>query len=158
MNTDYKIITKILAERLKLLLPRLIHSDQKVFVKGRNISGANRLIQYLIEYADQNNLNASIIFIDYMKAFDSVEWDWTLKCLENFNFGVKFRSWIEIIFKNAKTSILTNRFRTSYFKISRAMRQGCPISPLLYILQAEPLACAICKNGSIIISVTPYLP
>ena len=58
MNTDYKIITKILAERLKLFLPRLIHSDQKGFVNGRNISEANRLIQDLIEYADQNNLHS----------------------------------------------------------------------------------------------------
>ena len=66
MNTDYKIITKILAERLKLFLPRLIHSDQKDFVNGRNTSEANRLKQDLIEY---NNLNTSIIFIDYMKAF-----------------------------------------------------------------------------------------
>ena len=86
-----------------------------------------------------------------------MEWDWTLKCMENFNFGVKFRSWIEMIFKNAKTSILTNGFRTSYFKISRSVQQGCPISPLLYILQAEPLACAIRKNESIIGIPLPHI-
>ena len=157
LSNDYKIITKVLAERLKLFLPKLIHSDQKGFVSGRNISEANRLIQDIIEYADQENLTASIIFIDYMKAFDRVEWDWTLQCLETFNFGVKFRSWIKMIFKNAKTSILTNGFRTSYFKISRSMRQGCPISPLLYILQAEPLACAIRKNQIIIGIPLPYI-
>ena len=115
------------------------------------------MIQDIIEHADQNNLTASIIFIDYMKAFDRVEWDWTLKCLETFNFGIKFRSWIKMIFKNAKTCILTNGFRTSYFKISRSMRQGCPISPLLYILQAEPLACAIRKNEKIIGISLPYI-
>ena len=157
LNTDYKIITKILAERLKLFLPTLIHSDQKGFVNGRNISEANRLIQDVIEYADQNNLAASIIFIDYMKAFDRVEWDWTLKCLETFNFGSKFRSWVKMIFKHARTSVLTNGFRTSYFQISRSMRQGCPISPLLYILQAEPLACAIRKNENIIGISLPYI-
>ena len=54
-----------------------------------------------------------------------------------------------MVFKNAKTSILTNGFRSSYFKISRSMRQGCPVSPLLFILQAEPLACAIRKNNNI---------
>ena len=62
-----------------------------------------------------------------------------------------------MIFKNAKTSILKNGFRTSYFKISRSMRQGCPISPLLYILQAEPLACAIRKNEKIIGISLPYI-
>ena len=48
-----------------------------------------------------------------------------------------------MIFKEAKTSILTNGFRSTYFRISRSMRQGCPVSPLLSILQAEPLACAV---------------
>ena len=115
------------------------------------------MIQDIIENADQNNLTAYISFIDYMKAFDRVEWDWTLKYLETFNFGIKFRSWIKMIFKNSKTSKLTNGFRTSYFKISRSMRQGCPISPLLYILQAEPLACAIRKNEKIIGISLPYI-
>ena len=54
-----------------------------------------------------------------------------------------------MVFKSAKTSILTNGYRSSYFSISRSMRQGCPVSPLLFILQAEPLACAIRKNTSI---------
>ena len=62
-----------------------------------------------------------------------------------------------MIFKNAKTSIVINGFRTNYFEISRAMRQGCPISPLLYILQAEPLACAIRKNQNIIGIPLPYI-
>ena len=56
---------------------------------------------------------------------------WTYKCLAVFNFGSKFRKWIHIIFKSAKTSILTNGFRSRYFKISRSVRQGCPVSPLL---------------------------
>ena len=73
----------------------------------------------------------------------------TLQCLKQFNFGNKFISWIDMVFKNAKTSILTNGFRSSYFKISRSMRQGCPVSPLLFILQAEPLACALRKNTNI---------
>ena len=80
------------------------------------------MLQDLIEYSDQNKLTSSIIFIDYMKAFDRVEWDSTLKCLDKFNFGVKFRSWIRMIFKNAKSSILTDGFRSKYFQMSRSMR------------------------------------
>ena len=81
-------------------------------MSGRNNSEANCLLQDIIEYSDQNKLTLSIIFIDYMKAFDRVEWDWTLKCWEKSNFVVKFRSWMRMIFKNAKTSILTNGFRS----------------------------------------------
>ena len=156
LNTDYKIITKLLAERLKLFLPKLVHSDQKGFISGRNISDANRLVQDIIEYSDRNQLNSAVIFLDYKKAFDRVEWEWTIRCLQKFNFCQKFQSWIKMIFKHAKASILTNGFRSKYFMISRSMRQGCPISPLLYILQAEPLACAIRKNRNIIGITLPY--
>ena len=55
-----------------------------------------------------------------------------------------------MIYKNAKPCILTNGFRSSYFQISRSMRHGCPVSPLIYILQAEPLACTIQNNHNII--------
>ena len=149
LNVDYKIVTKVLAERLKIVLPKIIHPDQKGFVKGRNINQANRLLQDIISFSDQKEQNAAIIFLDYEKAFDRVEWSWTLKCLKQFNFGGNFISWIDMVFKNAKTSILTNGFRSSYFKISRSMRQGCPVSPLLFILQAEPLACAVRNNSNI---------
>ena len=150
LNVDYKIITKLLAERLKPLLPTIIHSDQKGYVNGRNISEANRLLQDIIDYSEQNNINSSIIFLDYQKAFDRVEWGWALKCLERFNFGQKFIGCIQMIYKNAKTCLLTNGYRSSYFRISRSMRQGCPVSPLIYILQAEPLACSIRRNRDII--------
>ncbi|MEW8548721.1 MAG: reverse transcriptase family protein, partial [Candidatus Thiodiazotropha sp.] len=157
LNVDYKIITKILAERIKQVLPSIIHSDQKGFVRGRNICEANRLLQDIIFYTDQNQINSAVIFLDYEKAFDRVEWSWTLNCLRKFNFGTKFTSWINMIFKHAKTSILTNGFRSSFFKISRSMRQGCPVSPLLFILQAEPLACAIRKNRDIKGIPLPYI-
>ena len=55
-----------------------------------------------------------------------------------------------MIYANAKTCLLTNGYRSSYFRISRSMRQGCPVSPFIYILQAEPLACAIHNNNNII--------
>ena len=150
LNVDYKIITKLLSERLKPLLPQIIHSDQKRYVNGRNISEANRLLQDIIDYSEQNNINSSIIFLDYQKAFDRVEWGWALKCLNRFNFGPKFIGWIQMIYKNAKTCLLTNGYRSSYFRISRSMRQGCPVSPLIYILQAEPLACTIRNNHNIV--------
>ena len=145
-----------MAERLKKVLPSIIHPDQKGFVSGRNISEANRMIQDIIYYSDNQNINSSIIFLDYQKAFDRVEWSWTDKCLEAFNFGTKFRNWIQMIFKNAKTCILTNDFQSKYFKISRSMRQGSPVSPLLYIIQSEPLACAIRSNNRIIGFPLPY--
>ena len=107
---------------------------------------SNRLIQDIIEYTDKTQLKGSIIFLDQQKAFDRVEWDWVDWCFEKFNFGEKFRLWMKMLTNKAKTCILTNGFMSKYFPISRSTRQGCPISPLIYIIQAEPLACAIRGN------------
>ena len=69
--------------------------------------------------------------------------------LKTFNFGGKFRGWIQMLVKNATTSINTNGFASNFFSISRSCRQGCPVAPLIYILQAEPMACAIRGNNDI---------
>ena len=149
LNTDYKIISKILANRLKKVLPKIIHADQKGFVPGRNIQDANRLIQDLIKYTDDEDLEGAIIFLDQEKAFDRVEWGWVDACLKKFNFGDKFRKWISMLTFHAKTSINTNGYLSKFFPISRSARQGCPISPLIYIIQAEPFACKIRANTKI---------
>ena len=143
LNSDYKIIAKILAERLKVVLPKLIHSDQKGFVKGRNINEANRLIQDVIYYTDREDDDGIIIFLDQQKTFDRVEWGWVDHVLSKFNFGEQFRELVQMLFKYAQTCIKTNGFVSKYFNISRSCRQGFPIAPLVYILQAEPVACAI---------------
>ena len=148
LNIDYKLVTKILAERLKTVLPNIIH--QKGSVAGRNILEANKMLQDIIDLSERQNINSSIIFLDYQKTFDRVECRWTYKCLEAFNCGSKVRNWIQMIFNNAKTCIFTNGIR------SRSMRQGCPFSPLLYIIKAEPLACAIRGNDKIIGFPSPY--
>ena len=125
LNVDYKIITKILAERLKPLLPNIIHPDQKGYVNGRTIFEANRLLKDVIDYSEENNINSSIIFLDYQKAFDRVEWAWALKVLEQFNFGPKFIQWINMIYKNAKTCLLTNGYRSCYLRNRSALAVNC---------------------------------
>ena len=135
---------------LKPLLPNIIHPDQKGYVNGRNIFEANRLLKDVIEYSEENKINSSIIFINYQKAFDRFEWGWALQCLEKFNFGPKFIQWSQMVYKNAKTCMLTNGYRSCYCSKSRSIRQDCHVSPLIFILQAEPLACAIRKNKNVI--------
>ena len=122
LNCDYKIISKLLAERLKNVLTKLIHPDQKGFVKGRNISEANRMIQDIIQYADEENEEGIIVFLDQQKAFDRVEWGWVDFVLKTFNFWEKFRGWIQMLVKNATTYIKTNGFVSKFFSISRSCK------------------------------------
>ena len=150
LNTDYKIISKLLAERLKVVLPNIINTDQKGFVKGRNIFQGNRLLQDIIDYTDIEDEEGAIIFLDQQKAFDRAEWEWIDLCLEKFGFGKKFRGWVKMLCKFAKTCVQTNGFTSRFVTITRSIRQGCPIAPMLYILQAEPFAASVRSNPNII--------
>jgi hypothetical protein len=94
LNSDYKIISKLLANRIN----KIIHTDQKGFVAGRNISENNE---------DEEGV---IIFVDQQKAFDRMEWGWLNYDMECFNFGLKFREWVYMLFKKGKTCIKTNGF------------------------------------------------
>lgn len=150
LNTDYKIITKILTGRLKPILPNIIHSDQRGFIKDRNIEESIRLLSDVIEYTDKENKGGAIIFLDQQKAFDRVEWGWLETCLDKFGFGKNMIEWIQMTYKYSKSCVLTNGYLSKFFSLSRSVKQGCPIAPLLYIIQAEALACSIRNSNSII--------
>jgi hypothetical protein len=108
-----------------------------------------QMIQDIIQYVDKENEEGIIVFLDQQKAFDRVELRWVDFVLKVFNFGEKHRGWIQMLVKNVTTSIKTNGFVSKYFSISRSCRQGCPVAPLIYTLQAEPMACAIRENNDI---------
>ena len=140
LNVDYKILSKVLAERLKGVLPDIIHNDQKGCVKGRYIGENIRLIEdtlYEIEHSEDDSI---ILLQDQEKAFDRVEWSWLFSTLKHFNFGDTFIDWLYTLYKNAKSSIITNGQQSAYFNITRGIRQGDSLSALLYIIQLEPLA------------------
>jgi hypothetical protein len=101
------------------------------------------MIDDIIEFVDNEDEEGVIIFVDQQKAFDRMEWGWLNYVMECFNFGLKFREWVYMLFKKGKTCIKTNGFISKFFAISRSARQGCPAAPILYIIQAEPMACAI---------------
>ena len=87
LNTDYKIIAKVMANRLKRILDEIIHNDQTGFLKGRNIGCNVRSIIDLVDYCDANNLPGSIVLLDIEKAFDSVEHDYLFEVLKAFSLG-----------------------------------------------------------------------
>ena len=149
LNVDYKIIAKCFALRFKPLLPSLINSNQKGYVNGRFINESNRLIQDIITYADTENIDGLIVFLDQTKAFDRVEWPWVKMCLQRFGFGEKTVDWVNMLLKSSLTAIQTNGFVSEYFSISRSIKQGCPVAPILYILQAEAMACAVRNDANI---------
>ena len=148
LNVDYKLLTKVLAMRIKveLILPKLIHTDQTGFISGRYIGQNIRLLSDIMEFSDSKTFQGIFLFVDFEKAFDTLEWSFILKTLEAFNFGDNFRKWVSVLYNNVQSSVMNGGFMTNYFEISRGIRQGCPLSPSLFILAVELLALKIRQN------------
>ena len=143
LNTDYKILSKAIANRILKLLPNLISEEQTCSVKGRKITQNLLINRDFIEYANRNNLKASLISLDQMKAFDRVEWTYLIKILEKMNFGNKFISHIQLLYNNIYSRVKVNGFLSTLFLIERGLRQGCPLSAILYVIISEVLNMAI---------------
>ena len=143
LNTDLKILTKVLANRLKEVMPTIIKTNQVYGVKGKDIADTTLSIIDRIRYMKEKNKKGYVISLDFEKAFDRVEHDYLFGILRRYGFGDNFVKWITILYRGAITRIQCNGFLTECFKITRSIRQGCPLSALLYSLVAEPLGLAI---------------
>ena len=84
-----------------------------------------------------------MVTIDFEKAFDSLDHKFLFKVPHTFNFGPSFIQWIRTFYSNVSSCVINNGFATNYFRVDRRVRQGDPLSPLLFILSLEVMACSI---------------
>ena len=149
MNVTYKMASTVISNRLKGVLDKLIHQDQKGFISGRFIGENIRLIYDVLFETQNQNIPGLLLSIDFEKAFDTVSWKFINKTLDYFNLGVSIRKWINIFQTGAESCILQNGFMSELFYLKRGCRQGDPISPYIFILCAEVLGQMIRNNESI---------
>ena len=149
LNTDYKIATKAIAKRLEAVLPNVINANQTGYIKGRFIGENVRLISDIINYTATKNLSGLAAFLDFEKAFDSIEWNFLFKVLNLFNFGPDFKNWVQTFYCNITSCVTNNGFASDFFNLERGVRQGCPLSGMLFVLGIEILALAIIQNPKI---------
>ena len=108
LNTDYKILAHILANRLKKVIGKLIHTDQTGYIKGRNINYNIRLIQEVIDYFEEGEQEGAILFLDFHKAFDTVSHEFLNSVLSKYNFGSSFKQWVNVLYENADSCVTNN--------------------------------------------------
>ena len=149
LNTDYKIATKSISNRIKKILPSTISSSQSGFIKGRYIGENVRLIQECINFFNNTNKSGLIFFADFEKAFDSLDHSFMFTCLEKMNFGENMIKWVKLFYTDINSLIINNGFFSDSFNIGRGVRQGCPLSSSLFIICLEFLSHYIQSNPDI---------
>ena len=146
LNTDYKIITKALTNRLKKVIGSIIHPDQSCSLPHRAIQDNCATIRDVLHWCSGTEKDLAVISLDQTKAFNKVNWTHLSRVLGVFRFGPSFQKWVKIAYSNIGSHVIVNAYLSSRIDIHRGVRQGCPLSPLLYVLSFEPLASAIRQN------------
>lgn len=145
-NVIYKTISKLLASRLKKLLPSIISANQSAFVHGRmfmeNVLLATELIK---DYHSPTISPRAAMKIDISKAFDSVQWDFVLNTLLALGIPMKFVHWINLCITTPSFSVQVNGELAGYFQSKRGLRQGCSLSPCLFVLCMNVLSARMDK-------------
>jgi len=149
LNTDYKLAAFVIANRLHTVLPKLVNTDQSGYLRDRFIGSNIRLIEDIFEYTDRNNLEGAVLFCDFEKVFDMLEIDFVIQVLDKFKFGPGLQKWIKTFYTDIEACIKCNNWISAPLKVKRGIRQGCPVSALLFILVTEIMAINIRANKNI---------
>lgn len=144
-NLVYKVIAKIIADRIKPFLSKYISMEQYGFLQGRQIHDAVGVAQEILHSVKLKRLEALILQLDLVKAYDRVNWDFLRLILIQIGLPWQVMKWIMACTNSVNYAILINGHPTDFFKASRGLRQGCPLSPLLFILVMEGLSLTINK-------------
>ncbi|GJU64345.1 RNA-directed DNA polymerase, eukaryota [Tanacetum coccineum] len=139
IGSIYKIIAKILTNRLVDVLGGIINEVQSAFIKDRQILDGPFILNEVMSWCKKKKKQTLLFKVDFEKAYDSVRWDFLDDVLGKFGFGDKWRKWIQCCLHSSKGSIIINGSPTDEFQFGRGLKQGDPLSPFLFLLIMESL-------------------
>uniref|UniRef100_A0A2N9GXK7 Reverse transcriptase domain-containing protein n=1 Tax=Fagus sylvatica TaxID=28930 RepID=A0A2N9GXK7_FAGSY len=136
----YKILAKLLANRLKVVLPKIISTSQNAFVQGRQILDSVLIASECLDSRLKHEEPGVLCKLDVEKAYDHVNWKFLIYMLQRCGFYGRWRNWMYSCISTARFSILINGCPNGFFPSSRGLRQGDPLSPLLFVIVMEALS------------------
>nr|GEW59931.1 RNA-directed DNA polymerase, eukaryota [Tanacetum cinerariifolium] len=141
----YKVVTKILANRLSMVISDLISDVQMTFLTNRQILDGPFIINELLSWCKYKKHQAMVFKVDFAKAYDSIRWDFLEDVLITFGFGPKWCSWISGCLNSGMASVLLNGSLSAEFQFYCGLKQGDPLAPYLFLLVMESLHLLVSK-------------
>lgn len=139
MHSFSKLFAKCLARRLASRLKDIVAPNQSAFISGRSIHDNFRTVQLACRFLHQRRFPAVLLKIDIAKAFDSVAWPFLIEVMHHIGFSRRWINWICILLSTASTKVLVNGITGRRISHARGLRQGDPISPMLFVIVMEVL-------------------
>ena len=146
---DYKILTKILANRLRHILPQIISEEQNCSIPNRTIFNNLFLIRDMITYTKHKNNHLYLLQIDQEKAFDKIDRNFLYKTLEKIGISSLFINFLKKLYTQNTSMIINNGFLSPQGSLQRGLRQGCPLFLPLYVIHGQVTTTNINQNNNI---------
>ena len=142
LNTDFKLVTRIIANRLRPWMQDLLQSSQLCGLVGNSVFEAIATIRDAVAFVEVMRSPLCVLTIDFQGAFDNLSHEYLFEVLCKYGFSERFRECIWNIY-NSTSSVQINGYRSCPFPIKRSIRQGCPLSMFLYAMCLNPLLCTL---------------